>query len=129
MGEIWLEKEQTNVSLTEKLPQELRESYKKCQKGSLVVEGLKVAAALKLWFDRGYREVGFGLPCDFGGKTFYVDVLARDAEGVWLGWSARCVLIWGGCVGGLRSCGVVCLRIVIWLLFSPLAWTRDTWIG
>ena len=31
-----------------------------------VVEGLKVAAALKLWVDRGYRVMGFGVESDVG---------------------------------------------------------------
>jgi hypothetical protein len=39
-------------------------------------------AALKLWFDRGYREFGFGVPSDVEGRTVYVDVLAQDAEGM-----------------------------------------------
>jgi hypothetical protein len=69
--------------LINKLPEELRANYEKhTRKGSAVVESLKVAAGLKLWVDRGYREVGFGVPSDFGGKTFYVDVLARDAKGM-----------------------------------------------
>jgi hypothetical protein len=79
-----LEKEQTNLSLrTDKLPEELRANYNSStHKGSAAVENLKVAAALKLWCDRGYRTVGFGVPCDFGEKTVYVDVLARDADGM-----------------------------------------------
>jgi hypothetical protein len=84
-----LKKEQTNLpsckakNPADKLPEELRENYTNhARKGSAVVENLKVAAALKLWCDRGYRTVGFGVPCDFGEKTFYVDVLARDAGGM-----------------------------------------------
>ncbi len=65
-----------------KLPEELRANYRASRKGSAMVEGLKVVAALKLWVNRGYRELGFEVPCEFGGKTFFVDVLARDAEGV-----------------------------------------------
>ena len=66
-----------------KLPEELRANYEmQARKCSSVVECLKVAAALKLWVDRGYREIGFEVPSDFGGKTFFVDVLARDADGM-----------------------------------------------
>ena len=66
-----------------------------------VVEGLKVAAALKLWVDRGYRQLGFGVESDVGGKSFYVDVLAHDANGMvgvecvsslhlgWLRWQVK----------------------------------------
>jgi hypothetical protein len=84
-----LKRKQTNPhqckdikNLADKLPEELRTIYDRARKGSEVVERLKVAAALKLWGDRGYREVGFGVPCDFGGRTAYVDVLARDADDV-----------------------------------------------
>ncbi len=66
-----------------KLPEELRANYISSErKGSAVVESLKVAAALKLWVDRGYRQLGFGVESDVGGKSFYVDVLAHDARGM-----------------------------------------------
>jgi hypothetical protein len=64
-----------------KLPEELKLVYKCARKGEAVVEALKVAAALKFWNDRGYRELGFEVPSDLGGKTFYVDVIAQDARG------------------------------------------------
>lgn len=68
--------------IVEKLPEELKANYKSsAHKGSVVVEALKIAASLKLWNDRGYRELGFEVPSDLGGKTFYVDVLAQDARG------------------------------------------------
>ena len=77
-----MKKEQPNPSLqTDKLPEELKLIYKCARKGSAVIEELKVAAALKLWNDRGYRELGFEEPSDLGGKTFYVDVLAQDERG------------------------------------------------
>ncbi|MCL5876505.1 MAG: hypothetical protein M1540_01675 [Candidatus Bathyarchaeota archaeon] len=67
--------------VADRLPEELRENYEgHTRKGSAVVEGLKVAAALKLWCDRGYREMGFEVSSDLGGKTFHIDVLAKDAE-------------------------------------------------
>ncbi|MCL5877325.1 MAG: hypothetical protein M1540_05885 [Candidatus Bathyarchaeota archaeon] len=66
-----------------KLPEELRENYKgHARKGSAVIESLKVAAALKLWCDRGYREMGFEVSSDLGGKTFHIDVVARDEKGM-----------------------------------------------
>jgi len=64
-----------------KLPEELKLIYKCARKCSAGVEALKVAAALKLWNDRGYRELGFEVPSDLSGKTFYVDVIAQDARG------------------------------------------------
>jgi hypothetical protein len=65
-----------------KLPDELRANYESsAHRCSPVVEGLKLAAALKLWNDRGYRELGFEVPSDLGGKTFYVDVIAQDTRG------------------------------------------------
>ncbi len=73
---------QKDIKNSDKLPEELRTNYSRARKGSAVVENLKVAAALKLWFDRGYREIGFETPSDSGGKTFYVDVLAHDADGI-----------------------------------------------
>jgi hypothetical protein len=64
-----------------KLPEELKLIYKCARKGSADMEALKVAAALKLWNDRGYRELGFEVPSDLSGKTFYVDVIAQDTRG------------------------------------------------
>jgi hypothetical protein len=85
-----MKEESTNSSLcrdtknlTYKLPEELRANYISSErKGSAVVEGLKVAAALKLWVDRGYRSMGFEVESEDGGKTFYVDVLAYNADGM-----------------------------------------------
>jgi hypothetical protein len=65
-----------------RLPEELGINYRVNRKSSPAIEQLKATAALKLWFDRGYREVGFGVPCDLAGGRFYVDVLARDADGM-----------------------------------------------
>ncbi len=85
-----------------KLPEELRANYESSvHRCSVVVEGLKVAAALKLWVDRGYRQLGFGVESEDGGKSFYVDVLAHDANGMvgvecassvhlgWLRWQVK----------------------------------------
>ncbi|MCL5876696.1 MAG: hypothetical protein M1540_02665 [Candidatus Bathyarchaeota archaeon] len=66
--------------VADRLPEDLRASYSDARKGSEVIESLKVAAALKLWVDRGYREMGFEVSSDLGGKTFYIDVLAKDDE-------------------------------------------------
>ena len=65
------------------MPAELRTNYEYSErKGSAEVETLKVAAALKLWVNRGYREFGFEVSSDLGGRTFYVDVLAKDEDGM-----------------------------------------------
>ncbi|MCL5877551.1 MAG: hypothetical protein M1540_07055 [Candidatus Bathyarchaeota archaeon] len=45
-----------------------------------VVECLKVVAALKLWCNRGYRDVEFSVPLTLGKKKFFVDVLARRED-------------------------------------------------
>ena len=90
-----------------KLPEELRANYNNKRKGSPVVEGLKVAAALKLWNDRDYRDIRFDVPMTLGGKTVLVKVLAHDAEGGVVG--VECALSvnlgWlGGRVEQLRRC-------------------------
>ena len=69
-----------SADVADKLPKELRAAYSDARKGSAVVECLKVAAALKLWCDRGYRAMGFEVSSDLGGKTFYIDVLAKNDE-------------------------------------------------
>ncbi len=94
-------------AVADKLPEELRASYKINRKGSPVIEGLKVAAALKLWNDRDYRDIKFEVPLIFGGKTVSIKVLAHDVEGGVVG--VECVssvnLGWlGGRVGQLRRC-------------------------
>jgi len=66
-----------------KLPEELRANYNSsAHRCSPVVESLKLAAALKLYVDRGYRELGFGVESEDGGKSVYIDVLAHDADGM-----------------------------------------------
>lgn len=65
------------------MPEELRANYNSsAHRCSPVVEALKVAAALKLYVDRGYRELGFGVESEDNGKSVYVDVLAHDADGI-----------------------------------------------
>jgi hypothetical protein len=85
-----MKKEQTNQppckatqKLTDKLPEELRAKYtaQACECCDMV-ECLKVAAALKLWFNRGYRDVDFGVPFVLGCEKLFVDVLARGENGV-----------------------------------------------
>jgi hypothetical protein len=78
-----MEKSQTNS----KLPEELEANYRISHKGSSILEGLKAAAVLKLWEDRGFRDVPFDVPFSFGGRRVFVKVLARNAEGVVLGLS------------------------------------------
>ena len=111
-----MEREQTNLpshkdikKQVDKLPEELRANYKRhARKGSSVIEHLRVAAALKLWEARGYRDIRFDVPMTFGGKTFFVKVLARNEEGVVvevecasslkLGWLRRRVVLLRGCL-------------------------------
>ena len=90
------------------MPEELRANYKmRARKGSAVIEGLRVAAALKLWNDRDYRDIRFDVPMPLGGKTVFVKVLAHDAEGGVVG--VECALSvnlgWlSGRVAQLRRC-------------------------
>ncbi len=39
-------------------------------------------AALKLWNDRGYRDIQFDVPITCSGKTVYVKVLTKNEEGM-----------------------------------------------
>jgi hypothetical protein len=69
--------------LADKLPKELRANYESsAYKGSVAVECLKVAAALKLWDNRGYRDIKFEVPLTFKGKRLFIKVLARDMKGM-----------------------------------------------
>ena len=43
---------------------------------------MKIAAALKLYKDRNYRDIKFDAPITHGGKTVYVKVLTKNAEGL-----------------------------------------------
>ena len=91
-----------------KLPEGLKANYKShARKSSVAIEQLRVAAVLKLWNDRDYRDIRFDVPLIFGGKTVSIKVLAHDAEGGVVG--VECVLSvnlgWlGGRVGQLRRC-------------------------
>jgi len=88
-----MKKEQTNPpsnknpkNSTEKLPEDLKANYiKHACKGSSAIENLKVAAVLKLWHDRGYRDIKFDVPLAFDKKTVFVKVLAKKAEGLVVG--------------------------------------------
>ncbi len=81
-----MKKEQTNLNLTDKLPKELQETYNKTsRKNSPTIETLKVAAALKLWNDRGFTDIKFDAPIVFGKKTILVKVLAKHQEGTVFG--------------------------------------------
>jgi hypothetical protein len=69
--------------LINKLPEELREKYQTQACVCIdVVECLKVAATLKLWFNRSYRDIDFSVPLALGRKKFFVDVLAKREDGV-----------------------------------------------
>lgn len=67
------------------LPEKLKANYKASRQSPPVVEGLKVAAALKLWNDRGYQDIQFEAPITYGGKTVFVKVLAKHADGTLVG--------------------------------------------
>ncbi len=69
----------------DKLPEELRKNYKSSRKNSPIIEALKVAAALKLWEDRGFEDIQFDVPMVFAGKRFFVKVLAKHSIGAVFG--------------------------------------------
>ncbi len=70
----------------DKLPEPLRTNFERYAfKSSAVINQLKVAAALKLWRDRGYRDITFDEPMTCSGRTVFVKVLARNADGVVVG--------------------------------------------
>ncbi len=72
--------------LISKLPEELRAKYlKHARKASPAIEGLKNAAALKLWNDRGVRDIKFDVPKVFEGKTMFIKVLAKHQDGTTFG--------------------------------------------
>gem|GEM_PF-1773307 len=72
-----------NEGLADRLPDELMAKYKaQTCACCYIVECLKVAAALKLWCDRGYRDVEFSVPLALGRKKFFVDVLAKKEDQV-----------------------------------------------
>jgi hypothetical protein len=72
--------------LTDKLPEELRTKYENyAHKKSAIIEQLKIAAALKLYNDRGFSDIRFDAPIVFGDKTVFVKVLAKHAEGTVFG--------------------------------------------
>jgi hypothetical protein len=90
-----------------KLPEELRVKYgiQSCECCD-VVECLKVAAALKLWYNRSYRNIEFSVPLALGRKKFFIDVLARKEDGV-VGVECMPSLNWGwlrGRMALLRRC-------------------------
>jgi hypothetical protein len=72
--------------MSKELPEELKANYiKQARKSSPAVEALKVAAALKLWNDRGYRDIQFDVPLTLGDKTVFVKVLAKNEDGLMVG--------------------------------------------
>ncbi|XHH09789.1 MAG: hypothetical protein ACFCUE_03955 [Candidatus Bathyarchaeia archaeon] len=80
-----MKKDLTNNDLTEKLPQQLQKEYQKSRKNSPIIENLKIAAALKLWNDRGFTDIKFDVPIAYGGKTMFIKVLAKHEEGTVFG--------------------------------------------
>jgi hypothetical protein len=71
-----------SIDAVSKLPEELKAVYKTSRKSSPTVESLKVAAALKLWNDRGHRDIQFEAPITFDGKTVSVTILTKNADGL-----------------------------------------------
>ena len=56
----WKNKQTLSI---EKIPDELITNYiNQARKGSPVIEHLKIAAALKLWNDRSFRDIRFDVP-------------------------------------------------------------------
>ena len=104
-----------------KLPEDLRANYKRtARKSSSVIEQLRVAAVLKLWEARGYRDIKFDVPMTLAaGKHFSLKFWHEIQKALWLGLNALRLSGWGGCVCGLHSCAVVCPLTVGLLLFSP----------
>ena len=110
-----LKKEQTNppsqnyTNQADKLPESLKTNFERYAfKSAPVINQLKVAAALKLWNDRDYRDITFDEPMTCSGKTVFVKVLVRKADGVMvgvecastvrLGWLRRRVAELRGCL-------------------------------
>ncbi len=75
----------SQADITAKLPKEIRANYNKSRKNSPTIEALKIAAAFKLWNDRGFSEIKFDVPIAFGEKTVFVKVLAKHSEGTVFG--------------------------------------------
>ncbi len=73
------------TALIDKLPKELRTNYQKSRKNSPTIETLKIAAALKLWNDRGFEDIQFDVPMTIAGKHFFVKVLAKHSIGTVFG--------------------------------------------
>jgi len=92
--------------VTSKLPKELRANYQRNRKSSSIIECLKVVAALKLWENRGFRDVRFEVPLFFGGRSVFVKVLAREGDRM-VGVECCSRFDWGwlrGRVALLRGC-------------------------
>jgi hypothetical protein len=86
-----MKKEQTNspsqeVNPIDKLPEPLKTNFKQYAfKCSSAIYQLKAAAALKLWKDRGYRDITFDEPMPYGGKSVFVKVLIRKEDNTMIG--------------------------------------------
>ncbi len=75
----------SQADIIAKLPAELKANYMAARKSSPTIGALKVAAALKLWNDRGFTDIKFDVPIAFGGKTVFVKVLAKHSIGTVFG--------------------------------------------
>ncbi len=72
---------QNHTNPADNLPEGLRTNFERYAfKSSAAINQLKAAAALKLWRDRGYRDITFDEPMTCSGKTIFVKVLARNAD-------------------------------------------------
>ncbi len=70
----------------DKLPEPLKTNFKQYAFNcSPAIYQLKAAAALKLWKDRGYRDITFDEPMPCGGKSVFVKVLVRKEDNTMIG--------------------------------------------
>ncbi len=74
-----MKKEPTNEQ-SNKLPEKFG-TNNQTNKDISVVEGLLNAAILKLWCDRGFRDVRLGVRFCLEGRRFYVKIVAKNKEG------------------------------------------------
>lgn len=59
-------------------------------KNARLIEDLKIAAAYKLWKERGFRDITLNEPITYNGKRFRAKVLARDKKGRVFGVECAC---------------------------------------
>jgi hypothetical protein len=93
------EKNKIGNDISNELPKELRATYHPNQRSSPIIERLRMAAVLKLWYDRDFRDIRLNVPLSQEGKRFIVKVLAQNKEGRLFG--VECVSAIG--LGRLRK--------------------------